>query len=1038
MAVGAGIKQSISLTGDTEVKRQFAAISAAGKQALSGIESASGSQSGIFDRLSGFISRIGTAFTTAGAAVGPLREGISSVSERSEKLGKSIERVADNALPHWRTVLELTIAAGVAGFSELVISAAKTADNIGDQSTAMGITVDRYQQFSLAAKMAGIDAEKFGTIFERLTQKLEEESAAQLDTLVKLAEGMGGTLDGVTQIMRGMGDAADDLSGRMTVGFQDTKDRVLQLQREEQRLQRTQRDMQLDFARRTRASTDEQDALQKKIRDTQKIISRGSRDGVFDSASIKKSQRSLDSVQDQIDAIHDRLKAASSSGASSLDVLTGKLNKVQDKIQDLQHPELRRGGGKLLQVGPISKDFNEEIAKVADLLQGTFKQAGITRSIQDITASLETMANQSGDAGVKWRGMLREFGAKIPAKTVTEALDIMKKDFSQKLGDFVPLWERTVDGIKKRRLDQVFLDFADKMAAIEDPGKRAATIIQIFGARSAKLAPMLAAGRKGITDLAEVWTKAGIAFKQSDIDIGGKLADSIDILETALSNTKNLIGLAFAPVAQPLVDVLTDKIVSNAHAIREWAATVAESFRPAVEDLIALLNGASKQDLQTQTVRDAVTIFNGLKIVVEGLGAAFDLLGRVIEFALSPLQKWLGTDVSGKAIIITALVLKLVGVFGILRNVTGLLWAAFARLLIPLAALIVATIGWPATIALLGAAFVGFLLGITDVQEVLTSFGDLLKSIIGAGMADLDSALNTTGSTLSGAFTSAWNLAATAMQNAWNWASKLATDIAGWILTSWATLSSFLSTAVLAAWQWIQTAIQGVWNWLSKLATDVMGWVTDAFTGLVSTLTGAVVGAWNAVIDTLKSAVNWFRKVANAASNAVGAGTGSANASLLQGEADAQGGDVQPAGFARGGGVPGSGRGDKVRALLEPGEFVTRLHAVKTIGADVFAAMNAFPERFRNLRGALSGSVRRFALGGLVDGLSQSFIPQLRLASGGMVPPAAADGSRSNLTLVLDGRGFPLTGRSSVVEELGRHARTKKLLSAGRAPSFVG
>ncbi|NDB62041.1 phage tail tape measure protein, partial [bacterium] len=47
-------------------------------------------------------------------------------------------------------------------------------------------------------------------------------------------------------------------------------------------------------------------------------------------------------------------------------------------------------------------------------------------------------------------------------------------------------------------------------------------------------------------------------------------------------------------------------------------------------------------------------------------------------------------------------------------------------------------------------------------------------------------------------------------------------------------------------------------------------------------------------------------------------------------------------GFARGGVVPGSGNGDTVPAMLEPGEFVIRKNAVNTIGASNLHKMNRY------------------------------------------------------------------------------------------------
>ena len=86
----------------------------------------------------------------------------------------------------------------------------------------------------------------------------------------------------------------------------------------------------------------------------------------------------------------------------------------------------------------------------------------------------------------------------------------------------------------------------------------------------------------------------------------------------------------------------------------------------------------------------------------------------------------------------------------------------------------------------------------------------------------------------------------------------------------------------------------------------------------------------------------------------VGAAVGAAGASARTKKA--KGGRVY--GFARGGMVPGSGNGDTVPAMLEPGEFVIRKSSVQSIGQDRLAGMNKY---------ARGGMIQRFATAGLVS-----------------------------------------------------------------------
>jgi hypothetical protein len=81
------------------------------------------------------------------------------------------------------------------------------------------------------------------------------------------------------------------------------------------------------------------------------------------------------------------------------------------------------------------------------------------------------------------------------------------------------------------------------------------------------------------------------------------------------------------------------------------------------------------------------------------------------------------------------------------------------------------------------------------------------------------------------------------------------------------------------------------------------------------------------------------------------------------------------AGFQFGGGVPGFGTGDKVHALLEPGEFIMNRNAVSAYGADTFESMNKRVPRFQ--KGGHVGGKLRMQEGGQVGAAPNMAIPNL-------------------------------------------------------------
>ncbi len=65
--------------------------------------------------------------------------------------------------------------------------------------------------------------------------------------------------------------------------------------------------------------------------------------------------------------------------------------------------------------------------------------------------------------------------------------------------------------------------------------------------------------------------------------------------------------------------------------------------------------------------------------------------------------------------------------------------------------------------------------------------------------------------------------------------------------------------------------------------------------------------------------------------------------------------------------VPGTGSGDKVKALLEPGEFIMQKSAVQKFGESAMYALNQGKDIIRRKAGGIIPAVKRFAGGGVSD-----------------------------------------------------------------------
>jgi|GEM_PF-2029901 len=114
--------------------------------------------------------------------------------------------------------------------------------------------------------------------------------------------------------------------------------------------------------------------------------------------------------------------------------------------------------------------------------------------------------------------------------------------------------------------------------------------------------------------------------------------------------------------------------------------------------------------------------------------------------------------------------------------------------------------------------------------------------------------------------------------------------------------------------------------------------------------------------------------------------------------------------------LSGYGGGDRIRALLEAGEFVVRKEAVRKYGAALFHALNSMRLEVPDLI--------RARLGGMINNIS---IPAPRFAyqAGG---PVAGVQDLGRVSLSVGGRDYPVFGERSVVEELKSAIEREKLM----------
>lgn len=184
----------------------------------------------------------------------------------------------------------------------------------------------------------------------------------------------------------------------------------------------------------------------------------------------------------------------------------------------------------------------------------------------------------------------------------------------------------TAADLKGKSPEQAFGLVADKLAAIEDPGKRAALAMQIFGGAGQKLLPILSQGTAGLATMRAEAASLGLVLSQDQADAADAMGDAWDRLVASVTGVTLAVGSALAPaltqvytIAGTLISRITAWIAANPKLIQGIALTGA--ILTAAGTVIAAIGG--------------VLIVAGA--AVAGFSAVFGGVGAVIAGILSPI-----------------------------------------------------------------------------------------------------------------------------------------------------------------------------------------------------------------------------------------------------------------------------------------------------------------------------------------------------------------------------------------------------------------
>jgi hypothetical protein len=159
------------------------------------------------------------------------------------------------------------------------------------------------------------------------------------------------------------------------------------------------------------------------------------------------------------------------------------------------------------------------------------------------------------------------------------------------LGKASPVLRKQVLATKSS--EEAFGLMADAIVKVEDPAKRTALAMSVFGGSGEALIPLLARGSKGIDELRKRHME--LAGSQEDAaGAAGQMDDAMIDAQVSLSGVKGAILVGLAPAFTELTERVSKFFSANRGRIAEWARDFGEKLPSRIEKLVEILRSVGE------------------------------------------------------------------------------------------------------------------------------------------------------------------------------------------------------------------------------------------------------------------------------------------------------------------------------------------------------------------------------------------------------------------------------------------------------------
>lgn len=318
-------------------------------------------------------------------------------------------------------------------------------------------------------------------------------------------------------------------------------------------------------------------------------------------------------------------------GNASVNGLIGRLQELGEVVAGAAIVNgLRNFVGEIAHVGDELDKSSQALGLSTDRLQEWRAAAGHAGvSVEQLTPALQAVRRNADAARMGSAGMASDF----------RRLGVTLRDESGNL----------------RSTDDLMLQIADGIAAMDDPTRQAAIAMRLMGESGARLLPLFANGAAGVNEAAEAFRALGGGMSEEAIAASAEYTDRVQDLNDALTGIKSRIGVFVLPAVTRLVEGMT-----RAQAV---FGRLSDRGRLLETTMIAIGVASTAAGARTALawIRAAAPfvalglLIAGLVLVVEDLWVGFEGGDSVLADLGHSFETWTETASEAMAPVVTAL-----------------------------------------------------------------------------------------------------------------------------------------------------------------------------------------------------------------------------------------------------------------------------------------------------------------------------------------------------------------------------------------------